>query len=187
MQHSFKGMDGQKTQTLPSMPSLPSLPPMPKEEKEPRPYLKSDRSLMKAPSKGSPGSRKNKTPFERKNSNNNKALAQNYVTPVQGNMTPEKGKLSPMQTDVMKNMQARSLSEHIERAEGIYQRGNAAKDKNDAPFLIVSSSYDNCMCITFSNYLLHLVICCSICITQIRVGFKSVYNSLLLLINPLSQ
>lgn len=130
--------------TLPSFPSLPSLSSTsPKEEKDPRSSLKSDRSLMKAPSKGSPGARKSKTPFDRKSPNLNKILTQGFPQSIQSNKSPEKIQVFPMQSDKNPKCNANSPTKVDECIEGRYQRTNEPEKQEESSFLVLTSNYDN--------------------------------------------
>ena len=130
---------------FPSIPSIPNLLKTPsKDESETKSTLKSDRSLMKAPSKGSPGTRKNKTPFDRKISSFNKLLTKGYSPPMQSSIFPENNQhLSTQQVDKLPTIQANSPGEVAKSTEDLHQRTSQIEEKEEQSFAIIASANDN--------------------------------------------
>ena len=136
--HKWQSNKSPEDLKLPSLLALPIPPSLPKEETQSNTPLRSDRSLMKAPSKGSPGSRKSKTPFERKAPNFGKSLIPVCSPPIQHNRSPEQCQYLPIQIGKSPNNQSMSP----ECSNVFYQKGNGIESQGEASFVITTSSYE---------------------------------------------
>ena len=109
---------------------------------------------MKAPSKGSPGLRKSKTPFDRKNSGFNKLLTKGYSPPKQSNMSPENNQHLPsQQVDKLPTIQANSPVKVAKSTEDLHQRTSQIEEQGESSFAIIASSNDNGISLLFSLHL----------------------------------